>query len=121
MDWEVVELGEILDVQTGNMNAQDQVNNGKYPFFTGSINIQQRISKLVSTFVGSTVQSLRKPIIQNLKIPLPPLTQQKKIAKILSTSDQKRAIPNLKKRVNAEAFDGGDWGLILFNPINNRL
>jgi type I restriction enzyme S subunit len=39
--------------------------------------------------VGSTVQSLRKPIIEALKIPLPPLKEQEKIADILSTSDDK--------------------------------
>ena len=51
--------------------------------------IQPRIFKLVATSVGSTVQSLRKPIIENLQIPLPPLEEQKKIADILSTVDQK--------------------------------
>ena len=51
--------------------------------------IQPRIFKLISTSVGSTVQSLRKPIIQALHIPLPPLEEQKKIAAILNTVDQK--------------------------------
>jgi type I restriction enzyme, S subunit len=51
--------------------------------------IQPRIFKLIATSVGSTVQSLRKPIIQDLQIPLPPLQEQKKIADILSTVDQK--------------------------------
>ncbi len=51
--------------------------------------ITPRIHKLVSTSVGSTVQSLRKPIIEALKVPLPPLLEQQKIAEILSTVDQK--------------------------------
>lgn len=54
--------------------------------------IQSKIEGLVSTSVGSTVQSLRKPIIQNLKIPLPPLVEQQKIADILSTVDKKIAV-----------------------------
>ena len=54
-------------------------------------NIQPKVAKLVSTSVGSTVQSLRKPIIESLKIPLPPLEEQKKIADILSTVDKKIA------------------------------
>lgn len=143
IEWDVVKLGQILNVQTGKMNAQDQVENGEYPFFTRAINVQKidsyaydtealfiagegnfavkyyngkfnlhqrtymltvidnhnlkfiqnaiqpRLEKLVSTSVGSTVQSLRKPIIEDLKIPLPPLKEQEKIADILSTADAK--------------------------------
>jgi type I restriction enzyme S subunit len=51
--------------------------------------IQSRIVKLVDTSVGSTVQSLRKPIIQDLKLVVPPLPEQQKIAEILSTVDAK--------------------------------
>ena len=40
VEWEVVKVGEILNVQTGKMNAQDQVQGGKYPFFTCSIDVQ---------------------------------------------------------------------------------
>jgi len=113
VEWEVVELGNILNVQTGKMNAQDQIKGGIYPFFTRSVNvqtidsyaydtealfiagegnfkvkyyngkfnchqrtymltsigdnnmkfllnaIQPKVNKLISTSVGSTVQSLR--------------------------------------------------------------
>ncbi|MCF6339898.1 MAG: restriction endonuclease subunit S [Sulfurimonas sp.] len=143
IEWEVVKVGNILNVQTGKMNAQDQVNEGEYPFFTRSIDvqtidtyaydtealfiagegnfkvkyyngkfnchqrtymltsindnnmkfllnaIQPKVNKLIATSVGSTVQSLRKPIIEALKIPLPPLKEQEKIADILSTADEK--------------------------------
>ena len=129
-EWDVVKVGDILNVQTGKMNAQDQVENGKYPFFTRSVNvqtidtfaydtealfiagegnfkvkyyngkfnlhqrtymlisikdanikfllnaIQPKVNKLISTSVGSTVQSLRKPLIEDLKIPFPPLKEQ---------------------------------------------
>lgn len=51
--------------------------------------IQSRILRLVGTSVGSTVQSLRKPIIQNLELIYPPLPEQQKIAEILSTVDAK--------------------------------
>jgi len=142
-EWDVVKVGDILNVQTGKMNAQDQVENGKYPFFTRSVNvqtidtfaydtealfiagegnfkvkyyngkfnlhqrtymlisikdanikfllnaIQPKVNKLISTSVGSTVQSLRKPLIEDLKIPFPPLKEQEKIADILSTADEK--------------------------------
>jgi len=64
-------------------------NNVDLKFLQNSI--QPRIFRLIATSVGSTVQSLRKPIIENLKIPLPPLKEQKKIAEILSTVDEKIA------------------------------
>jgi len=51
--------------------------------------IQSRIIKLIDTSVGSTVQSLRKPIIQELKLVIPPLVEQLRIAEILSTVDDK--------------------------------
>ncbi len=35
-DWEEIKIGEICDVSTGNKNAQDKVDNGKYPFFIRS-------------------------------------------------------------------------------------
>ena len=143
VEWEVVKVGEILNVQTGKMNAQDQVENGKYPFFTRSVDVQRidtfaydiealfiagegnfkvkyyngkfnlhqrtymltsikdanmkfllnaiqpKVNKLISTSVGSTVQSLRKPLIEDLKIPFPSLKEQEKIADILSTADEK--------------------------------
>jgi len=37
--------------------------------------------------VGSTVKSLRLPIIQKVSVNVPPLSEQKKIAEILSTAD----------------------------------
>ncbi|WP_324172904.1 restriction endonuclease subunit S [Sulfurimonas sp.] len=143
VEWDVVKVGEILNVKTGKMNAQDQVGGGEYPFFTRSVDvqtidtyafdaealfiagegnfkvkyyngkfnchqrtymltsingnnmkfllnaIQPKVNKLIATSVGSTVQSLRKPIIEALKIPLPPLKEQEKIANILSTADDK--------------------------------
>ena len=62
-------------------------------------NIQPKVYQLVATSVGSTVQSLRKPIIEALKIPLPPLEEQKKIANILSTVDKKIAF--VEENINA--------------------
>ncbi len=54
--------------------------------------IDSKLEKLVSTSVGSTVQSLRKPIIAELTVPLPPLPEQQKIAEILSTLDEKMTV-----------------------------
>ena len=59
--------------------------------------IQPKVNKLFSTSVGSTVQSLKKPIIEALKIPLPPLKEQNQIAQILSTADKKLELLRAKK------------------------
>ena len=42
---------------------------------------------LIRTAVGTTVLSLRLPHFQNLELPLPPLSEQRKIAQILETFD----------------------------------
>ncbi len=142
--WEDMPLGEILNVGTGKKNVQDSIENGKYPFFTRSVEtqrinswsydceglfiagegnfsvryykgkfelhqrcyllsalneksismkflqnaIQIKINNLIRTAVKSTVISLRKPIIEKLKILLPPFEEQQKIADILSKVDE---------------------------------
>ena len=68
------------------LTAKDK-SNCSLKFFQNQI--QSRIIKLVDTSVGSTVQSLRKPIIQELKLVIPPLPEQQKIAEILRTVDDK--------------------------------
>ena len=142
--WKDMPLGEILNVGTGKKNVQDSIENGKYPFFTRSVEtqrinswsydceglfiagegnfsvryykgkfelhqrcyllsalneksismkflqnaIQIKINNLIRTAVKSTVISLRKPIIEKLKILLPPFEEQQKIADILSKVDE---------------------------------
>jgi len=44
---------------------------------------------LLLNATGSTVKGIKGSRLKKLKIPLPPLTQQKKIAQILSTADEK--------------------------------
>ena len=121
-----VPIGNLFDVKTGNKNAQDAIENGKYPFFTRSIETQRidvfdydqealilpgegnfqikyfmgkfnahqrtyvlsdkgnhkiimslyrdilqfRVVELIQKSVGSTVNSLRKPIIEKIQVPL---------------------------------------------------
>jgi type I restriction enzyme S subunit len=66
--------------------------NGKYLFFAMHILKQY----LVDTAVGSTVNSLRLPIFQNLQIPYPPPPEQSRIATVLSWFDD--LIENKKKQ-----------------------
>jgi len=56
---------------------------GKFLFFA-----MQMLRHYLSEFaVGSTVSSLRLPIFQELRIPFPPLTEQSRIATVLSWID----------------------------------
>ena len=40
-DWEVVELGSVTFIKTGSKNNQDKKENGQYPFFVRSANVEQ--------------------------------------------------------------------------------
>ena len=40
-DWEVKKLGDIADIYTGKKNNQDKIENGLYPFFVRSKNIER--------------------------------------------------------------------------------
>lgn len=53
---------------------------------------------LVNEGTGSTVSNLRIPVLESLPIPLPPLPEQKRIAHILGTLDDKI---ELNRRMNA--------------------
>jgi len=59
---------------------------GKYFFEYFKANFYSRVSRMSAK---NSVDSVRLNMISKMKIPLPPLTQQKKIAKILSTTDNK--------------------------------
>ncbi len=61
-------------------------NEGIFPFFLFQY-LYAKKDSFVQKSVGSTVRSLRLPIIQSIDILLPPLAEQKKIAEILSTVD----------------------------------
>lgn len=40
-DWEMVELGSVAFIKTGSKNNQDKKENGQYPFFVRSANVEQ--------------------------------------------------------------------------------
>lgn len=173
--WGIAKLGEVLNIQTGNKNAQDSETDGEYMFFTRSVTtqrintysydrealfiagegvfkvkyykgkfdlhqrtymlsertnnticllffkdlIQSKIEKLVSASVGSTVQSLRKPIIYDLLLPIPPLYEQQKIGNILSTVDAKIEAVN-SKIVESEKLKHGLMQQILKKGIEHK-
>jgi len=168
-EWEVVRLGEVAKITTGNSNVQDASNDGVYPFFDrsgeikrseryfldteavivpgegsdffpkyfkGKFDLHQRTYaifnfkgldgrflyylmhllrvNLIRTAVGTTVLSLRLPHFQNLEFPLPPLSEQKRIAEILSQIDQaiekeekyKEKLERLKKGMMEDLLTG---------------
>ncbi len=61
---------------------------GKYLFYA----IHYFRAHFLSQAVGSTVKSLRLPMFQKMKLHLPTLAEQKKIASILSNADQEIAL-----------------------------
>jgi type I restriction enzyme S subunit len=168
-EWEVVRLGEVAKITTGNSNVQDASDDGVYPFFDrsgeikrseryfldteavivpgegsdffpkyfkGKFDLHQRTYaifnfkgldgrflyylmhllrvNLIRTAVGTTVLSLRLPHFQNLEFPLPPLSEQKRIAEILSQIDQaiekeekyKQKLERLKKGLMEDLLTG---------------
>jgi len=57
---------------------------GKYIFYY----IWENSNYFLAQAVGSTVKSLRLPMFKKMKIKLPPLKEQQKIAQVLSTADK---------------------------------
>ena len=56
-------------------------------YYLGSNEIKSRLASMAS---GAVVKNLNKDIVKSLKIPLPPLEEQKKIAAILDAADALR-------------------------------
>lgn len=52
---------------------------------------------ILSTQAGSTMKNINLPILKSLRLPLPPLPEQKKIAEILSCVDEKIELERKKK------------------------
>ena len=159
-EWQVIELGEIAKIETGSKNTQDKVDDGKYPFYVrsqeiehidtysydceaiitagdgvgvgkvyhyvkGKFDCHQR-AYVITDFKNVTgkflyyyllnffyrrvkrmsaknsVDSVRMEMLSKMKINLPPLPEQQKIAEILSTQDklielQEKKIEQLKE------------------------
>ncbi|MCM8808476.1 MAG: restriction endonuclease subunit S, partial [Candidatus Omnitrophica bacterium] len=60
--------------------------------------------KLIKDSSGSTFKAIKKGDLINFKIPLPPLPEQREIADILQTIDQKIEIEQKKKALYEELF-----------------
>ncbi len=108
--------GDILITRVGSIGYAAVVPNNIIPGIIGSRLLRIRLSKslvnayyleivLMSSLIqhriaqnahGATRKGLNTEIVKNLKIPLPPLPEQQKIAEILSTVDKKLEL--LRKR-----------------------
>jgi len=63
--------------------------------------IRSRVSTLVAKGVGGAQPNISQGIVKSLKIPLPPLAEQRRIAEILDKADELRA----KRRAAIEKLD----------------
>lgn len=145
-DWEVSQIGKILSIITGGKNTQDNVEDGIYPFFVrsqqverintysydgegvltagdgvgtgkifhyinGKFDFHQRVylmhnfsnqilgyyfflffryyfyNRIMSMTAKSSVDSIRRDMISNMSIILPPKPEQEAIARVLSDVD----------------------------------
>jgi type I restriction enzyme S subunit len=68
-----------------------------------SENVQSQINKLI---VGSNYPAINSSDVQNIKIPMPPLSEQQKIAEILSSVDDKLEVLSEKKTHYQELKQG---------------
>jgi type I restriction enzyme S subunit len=74
-----------------------------------------RNQSLLRSYAGTTTKPIvKKSLFENFKIPLPPLSEQKEIAEILQTIDQKIEIEKKKKELYYELFK------TLLNKIMNQ-
>jgi len=145
VEWENIKLETLMRIETGSRNTEDKINDGCYPFFVrsneverindyaydceavltagdgvgtgkvfhyinGKFNAHQRVY-VMSQFNGidgkyfyyyfscnfldevakytakSSVDSVRRAMIADMEIPLPPLPEQRRIAAVLSDTD----------------------------------
>jgi type I restriction enzyme S subunit len=99
----------------GDLNLADQkycigrglaairLKNNVDPFFL--FNCLNFFKNQILTYgTGSTFKAITKEILENFKIPLPPLPEQQEIAEILQTIDQKIEIEKKKKELYEELF-----------------
>jgi type I restriction enzyme S subunit len=99
----------------GDLNLADQkycigrglaairLKNNVDPFFL--FNCLNFFKNQILTYgTGSTFKAITKEILENFKIPLPPLPEQQEIAEILETIDQKIEIEKKKKELYEELF-----------------
>jgi len=68
-------------------NKNDEILSNNFLYEVLSSHLSNKQFKKLSA--GSTVNNLKADTVSTIRIPLPPLTQQKKIAQILSTADEK--------------------------------
>jgi type I restriction enzyme S subunit len=81
----------------------------------------QKIKELLEALgKGSTFKAIIKEDIVNLKVPLPPLSEQKKIAEILSTLDERIEIER-KRREKLERIKKSLMDLLLTGKIRVRV
>jgi len=92
-----------------------EINTGYYAYYL--LHIRKALEQLSG---GSTFKELSKFMLENLLLPLPPLSEQEKIAEILSTVDEKIEIER-KRREKLERIKMSLMDLLLTGKIRVRI
>lgn len=95
--------------------VNDNIHTDYFYYYLGSNEIKLKLS---SKAAGAVVKNLNKDIVKNIKVPLPPLDQQKKIAAILDAADAYRQ----KTKALIEKYDELTQSLFLDmfgDPVTN--
>jgi len=114
----IVEKGDILisvRAPVGDVNLADQkycigrglgairVKNGVFNLYLFYYFLLSK-NRMRTIGIGSTFKAISKDILKTFPIPLPPLSEQKEIAEILKTIDEKIEIEQKKKETYEELF-----------------
>lgn len=95
--------------------------------------LQQHKSEFERVAVGSTIKTIGLPYFKKLKITLPPIAEQHRIAQILSTWDHaiattERLLGNCQRQVNAllqqllvKPTARGGWPMVAIGEISQRV
>jgi type I restriction enzyme S subunit len=92
-----------------------------YPPFYKQFFLSDAFTKTLNNVSSqTTIKTIQAPILKRIKVPLPPLNEQKKIAEILSAADRKLEIER-KEKARFERIKRGLMDLLLTGKIRIKV